>query len=246
MTRGHRPLLKRAILLPALALIALALSGCVYLRLLELKRQFEQFDRHFRLQTDNGLRIVCETPVLLTADVRWIGLKPESTKRIGQAEQWQVRWVKQTAPEVKEAAIFDIVIELTFAGDKLTRVAIPEHYFALMPKAFLVDVLKSLGGGRVDKSGRKIEADVSAATVQAARPSLPDIDKLLGRPTEERIEGKETMVRYVYAPATKESRAGTFDMTLHFDTASGELLRWLGRTPIGKIGFNFAATPARP
>jgi hypothetical protein len=40
-------------------------------------------------------------------------------------------------------------------------------------------------------------------------------------------------------PATKESRAGVFDMQLTFDTKSGELLKWQGITPVGKIGFDF-------
>jgi hypothetical protein len=225
--------------------LAFLLGGCVYLRLLELKRQFEHFDHFFALNLEDGLRISCQTPVLRTSDVRWIGLKPETTRKLGQAEQWQVRWVKQVpmdAPPEKQQ--FDIIIELSFVEDLLTRVAIPERYFAVMPKKFLVSVLKSLAGARVDQAGRKLEAEVSAEEMAAARPNLPGIDKLLGRPSEERVEGPLTIVRYRYVPATKESRAGVFDMTLQFNTATGELLRWNGRTPIGNIGFNFAKPTA--
>src|SRR3954465_7818542 len=110
-----------------------------------------------------------------------------------------------------------------------------------MPKKFLVGVIKSLGQGRISKSEKKIEAAVSAAEIAAARPKLPAIDKLLGRPSDERVEGTTTIVRYRYVPSTKESRAGVFDMHLTFDTASGELLKWQGFTPVGKIGFDFAA-----
>jgi hypothetical protein len=220
--------------------LALLLSGCVYLRLLQLKQQLGKFDDFFAVQTADGLAIVCHKPVVLTDDIRWLGVKPERTRKLGQAEQWHVRWVKQLPPEVKEELEFDIVLELSFAADKLSRIAIPEKYFAVMPKPFLVGVIKSLGGGRVDKTGKRIDAAVSAADIAAARPNLPGIDKLLGKPSEERVEGTTTIVRYRYVPVTKESRAGVFDMQLTFGTKSGELLKWQGITPVGKIGFDFS------
>lgn len=223
----------------ALAALAFALGGCVYLRLLELKKQLGRFDEHFALQTTDGVGIVCHTPVLTTSDVRWIGLRPEQTKSLGQAEQWQVRWVKQLPLGIAEPGQFDIVVDLGFANDRLTRITIPERYFAVLPKDFLVGVIKSLGRGQVNKSQKHVEAAVSAAEVAAARPKLPAIDKLLGRPSEERVEGDTTVLRYRYIPATKESKAGVFDMHLTFNTTSGELLRWQGRTPIGNISFTF-------
>lgn len=231
-----------------LAALTLLLGGCVYLRLLELKQQLGKFDEHFALQTADGLAIVCQTPVLLSSDVRWIGLKPEKTKKLGRAEQWQVRWVKQLPEGVTEKVEFDITLELSFADDKLTRIAIPERYFAIMPKSFLIGVIKSLGKGKINQGDKRIDAAVSAAEIAAARPKLPAIDKLLGVPSEERIEGPNTIVRYRYVPATKESKAGVFDMHLTFDTKSGELLKWQGFTPVGKIGFDFAkpAAPAKP
>src|SRR5688572_891372 len=238
MTDPRRPWTRRWLAF-SVALTALLLGGCVYLRLLELKHQLGKFDQFFGLQTQDGLAIVCHDPVLRTSDVRWIGLLPEHTKTLGRAELWQVRWVKDLPPGVVEKTSFDIVLDLSFANGRLTRVAIPERYFALMPKSFLIGVIKSVAGGRIDKSEKKIEATVSAAEVAAARPSLPAIDKLLGMPSEERVEGTNTIVRYRYVPATKESRAGVFDMHLTFDTKSGELLNWLGLTPVGKIGFDF-------
>jgi hypothetical protein len=232
---------RRRLLAVGLGSVALLLGGCVYLRLLEVKKQLGKFDQFFALQTHDGLGIICHTPVLQMSDIRWIGFYPEKTKRLGLAEQWQVRWVKDLPPGVTEKDAYDIMLELTFGDGKLTRLAIPERYFAVLPKDFVIGVIKSLGRGRIDKSEKKIEAAVSAAEIAAARPRLPSIDKLLGRPSEEREEGPNTMVRYRYVPVTTEARASVFDMTLHFETKSGELLRWHGRTPVGNIGFNFAA-----
>lgn len=230
---------------PLLLAVALLGSGCVYLRLLELKRQIDRFDKFFGLQAADGLAIICHTPVLRTSDIRWLGVKPETIRKVGEAERWQVRMVKQLPAGVTEKIEYDILLEFTFVQDKLTRAAVPEKYFAVMPKSFLVGVIKSLGRGKIDKSGKAIDAVVSAADVAAARPSLPSIDKLLGQPSEEREDGALTIVRYRYTPATKEPRPGVFDMHLTFHTKSGELLKWLGHTPVGRIGFDFGGDRAR-
>lgn len=230
----------RHVIAAALLALGLLLGGCVYLRLLEVKHQFAAFDRNFAVQTADGVRITCLHPVLLSDDVRWIGLVPEKTKSTGRAQLWQVRWVKQLPPGVHDTGEFDIQIELTFVEDKLTRVAIPERYFALMPKAFLLDLLRSLGGAAVDRNQRSIEA-----TLAGARPDLPKIEKLLGRPTARNTRGAQTLMRYRYVPVGPgASQAAVFDMSLYFNTASGALLRWQGRTPVGNIGFNFE--PATP
>ncbi len=241
----HHPFRPSRALALLLVGISLFLSGCVYLRLLELKQQLGRFDLHFSLVTTDGLTLVCHTPVLRTNDLRWIGVKPETVRSLGQAAHWHVRWVKSLPPDVKEANAYDIVIEMSFVADKLTRATVPERYFALMPKSFVTGVIKSVGGGRIDKSQKGIEATVGAAEVAAARPKLPAIDEILGRPTEEKIEGAHTIVRYRYIPVTPEPEPGVFDMRLTFDTKSGELLKWQGVTPVGRIGFDFSADRKR-
>jgi hypothetical protein len=241
MTRGEAGVRSRRLVALGVAALALLSSGCVYLRLLELKKQIDRFDQFFGLVANDGLTIICHEPVLRTNDVRWIGLRPETVKSLGRAQHWQVRWIKQLPPGVEEKTQYDIMLELSFGNDRLTRVKVPERYFSVIPKDFLLGVIRSLGHGRIDKSEKKIDATVSAAEIAAARPDLPSMDKLLGQPTNEWKEGQTTIVRYRYIPSTKESRAGVFDMQLTFETKSGELLKWEGTTPVGKIGFDFAA-----
>lgn len=227
--------------LPALALAAacLLLGGCVYLRLLELRLQLNHFDRNFALRSDQGLTIICHQPVMRTGDVRWFGVVPESIQRLGHAEQWVVRWVKQLPPGVSEKIEYDIALELGFADDRLNRVAIAEKYFAVMPKAFLVGVIRSFGRGEINQSGKSVATSVSAPDVAAARPKLAALDTLLGVPSERRMENGRVVLRYRYVPASKESKAGEFDMILQFDPATGELRHWQAVTPRGKLGVAF-------
>ena len=230
----------RRLLALGVAALALLLGGCVYLRLLELKFQLDKFDQNFALRTADGLTIICQKPVMRTGDVRWFGVMPETIRRLGRAEEWQVRWVKQLSPGTVEDQVYDIVLDLAFADDKLTRVGIAEKYFAVMPKAFLVGVIKSFGRGKIDQSGKKIESSLSAAEMASSRPKLTAVDALLGAPTERKTEENLTTLRYRYVPATKESRAGVFDMILQFDSKSGELATWQAVTRVGKLGFNIA------
>lgn len=215
------------------------LSGCVFVRLLELKHQLGDFDRNFSVATDDGVRIICRHPVLLTDDVRWLGLTPESERAIGHAVAWDVRLVKQLPPSIHEAGAFDIVVRLYFADDKLTRVAIPERYFTLMPKKFLLDLLRSLGGSRVDRQKRSVEAQLAGH-----RPDLPAIQSLLGRPTSETTTGGETISHYRYAPIGRSGvvHAAVLEMTVYFDKITGDMVRWQGHTPVGTVGFNFQPT----
>jgi hypothetical protein len=236
---GFRRGSTRAWIALGMACSGLLLGGCVYLRLLELKNQLANFERHFNLQTDDGLRILCRNPVLGQNDVRWLGLKPASMRKLGVAEQWHVRWEKELPPGVKDDTDFYIGLDLMFAEGRLTGISVPESYFQLIPKSFVLGVIQSMGGADVDKTRRKVEARVASQAVAMARPELPDIYKVLGIATEEREEGPITVQRYRYRLVTTESQPGTFEMTLRFHTASGHLLHWHGRMPRGNIAFSF-------
>lgn len=235
--------IRRLVLACGLAASALLLGGCVYLRLLELKWQLDKFDRNFAVSTTDGLSIVFHHPVMRTGDVRWFGAKPERIDKLGQAEHWHLRLVKELPPGVTEPVKYDILLELSFADDRLTRVSVPEAYFAGIPKKFVLGVIRSLGRGQISQGEKKIETTVGADEAAASRPRLATIDRLLGIPSEVRIEGPNTVRRYRFVPATKEPDPAAYDFTMTFDTATGDLRRWHSRTPVGGIGFKFDPPP---
>jgi hypothetical protein len=239
---------RRLRLLAAVALggAALALSGCVYLRLLAMKRQLADFDRHFTLQQADGLRLLCRDPVLLTADFRWLGVTPETVKKLGHAELWRVRWVKELPVGVRDPAPLDLEIELMFADDKFTQVFLPERYFVFVPKAFFVGLLRGLGSANVDRAKR--EAEVSFTTAErerlAQRVLATSLAMLLGKPSEQRVDGSHTVLRYRYNAMPVGAKTGLIDMEFTFDSATGQLQRLHGRSPVGNLSFNFEPPPA--
>lgn len=242
---GPRRTPRRRLLALGLAALTLLLGGCVYLRLLELKLQLNRFEQYFAVRTDDGLAILCHHPVVRSGDIRWFGVEPETVQRLGHAERWQVRLVKQLPAGVSERQSHDLLLEFGFADDRLNRVGIPERYFTVMPKAFLLGVLRSFGRGDVNQSTQAVEASVTARDVASARPRMGALDSLLGVPTERRQEGDRLVLRYHYRPASPAPKVGEFDMLLHFDPPSGELLKWQAVTPRGRFGVDFAARKAK-
>jgi hypothetical protein len=224
-----------------LLVVGLLLSGCVYLRLLEFKRQLGDFDRHFTLSTDDGLRLICQHPIVLSEDFRWLGFTPESVKALGQAEQWRIRWTKQLPPGVADSAGHDIEMELMFAEGRFTRLHIPERFFAFVPKPFFTGLLRSLGQANVDRSRRL--ADVSFTPAERSRLTASvtpaALAALLGRPSEQTVAGDRSTLRYRYTPVPPESKNGIVDMFFTFEAATGQLLRLHGRSPVGQVSFNF-------
>jgi hypothetical protein len=237
--------------LSALCLVfaAFCLSGCVYLRLLSLKRQLGEFDRNFRLQTADGLRLVCFNPVLLTADLRWLGVTPERTEKSGRDERWWVHWVKQTSTKEAgpEAAAHDIELEIDFTENKFSGFFVAERYFAFIPKTFFIGLLRGLGGASVDQDKRAVTANIALGPNSSAkRPTVSSLLALLGTPTEQKSPNPgTTQLRYRYLPPSPGTNNGDFDLLFTFDTSTGLLLRLEGHSPVGRMLLNFPA-PAAP
>lgn len=245
MIHSPRASATRRLLALGLAAVALLLGGCVYLRLLEVKRQLGDFDRFFTLDTSDGVRLGCLTPVLLTGDFRWLGITPETVTKLGQSEQWKVRWVKQVPPGSTETIVRDVGIELIFTADKLTRLHIGESYFALIPKPFFVGLLRGLGTADIDRGKRDAAVNLpGAADLEVARVSMSTLASLLGEPSERTEAGARTILRYRYVPTPPGARNGIFDLSFSFDTATGQLVFLQGRSPVGQMSFNFAS-PAK-
>jgi hypothetical protein len=235
------------------AAVALLLSGCVYLRLLQLKHQLADFDRYFRLRTTEGLRLDCLKPVLLASDIQWLGFAPATVRKVGRAEQWHLRWVKALPPGVTEEGHFEIAFDLMFIDGKLSGLSIGEHYFKLLPKELVVAGLQSLGHANVDEKSRSVKSAVAVSLQQAGStwPTRHSVFQLLGTPTEEHVDEKRIVLRYRCPSADPEHRGKEFDLRLTFDGRTEMLIKTEGRLPVGNVNFDFdppvppAATSAR-
>jgi hypothetical protein len=219
---------------------AVFLSGCVYLRLLELKKQFARFDTFFKADTSDGVRIECLKPLLLASDVRWLGIFPETiTPGAGKTENWTVRWVKEAPPGLPETTVHDVELYARFTGERLSHVSIPERYFEFFSKELFVNLLRSTGGARIDRGSRS--ADVENMPLPTAPeikfPTRESIDGMLGRPTEQATRDGLDIFRYRYHTVTTEEDAEPIEVTFSFESGSGRLQKLRAKLPTGTINF---------
>lgn len=239
MTGPRRPRWRRAIVAGVAACLATLLSGCVYLRLLQLKNQFGRFDENFQLTTDSGLQLRFLHPILLSSDLRWLGFEPASVRQLGTAEHWHLRWVKQPAADASADGAFEIAFDLSFTGDRLSGLTLAEKYFSLLPKDIVVAAIKSLGGAAVDEKKRSVQASVASPAGSAVFPTRPMADAMLGRPTEESVENGRIVARYRCVSADPSGKGKPLDLKLVFDPETGLLRQAAGRLPVGNVDLNF-------
>jgi hypothetical protein len=235
----------------ALLLLALALatSGCVYLRLLQLKNQLADFEKNFRVTTTTGVTVECLKPLLQPGDVRWLGVEPEEVfPRGNENESWKVRWLKEAPPNANETLLYDVELAADFSDEKLARVTIPERYFAFFPKELFVNLLRSTGAAKIDRKAR--EAEVTQSTPAGAPPpqlpNLRSIAEMLGAPTSRTAAAGKTTCVYRYKPVTTVPKAKSIEVTFVFDEISGDLQTLTARLPTGTIHFNVAPKAEKP
>jgi hypothetical protein len=236
-----RPTPSRFIPVVLLSLAALFAGGCVYLRLLQLKGQLADFDKHFALKTEKGLEIHCLDPVLLGEDLRWLGAEPEKIQKSSNVETWHIRWVKDAPPGAVEAQIHDVDLYADLRDHQVVGLRIPEHYFEVFPKNLLINLLRSTGKAHIDKQTHQAQIDTTAAEAAAGitTPDLPSVEQLLGRPTEIRSDPNSLRYKYRYRAQTPNGPGKVIEVVFVFDTKSKLLRHLVGKLPKGTLNFDF-------
>jgi hypothetical protein len=238
---------RRSIFLAGLAAVALVLSGCVYLRLLQLKLQLRDFEKNFAVATQEGLALTFNHPVLFDEDVEtffhWV---PDSRQRIGSAEKWHFAWVKHAAEPERGESSAEIAFDLYFNDHKLVKVVAPERFFAAtMPKSLALAALRSLGHANVDQKKRTADSTIGSAELQSAAAdrflSEDGLLEALGKPTS--IVTREGAVewRYEFAPISSRQRfgdSGVVEVTFTLDAVTRKVRLMRGRTVFGSIVFD--------
>lgn len=195
--RSHRRVAWVALLGALLSLM----SACVYLRLLEVKKQLQNFDENFAVGGRSELVIEFKNPVLRTKDARFlIGADPLSQKTGEELfyhfEFELVRSSTASAPPPMNR----LGLDLAFRQGKLTKIIVPETFMFLFPRNVVVDTLKQAKDAEVfelKKLARgKIHLD---REVEAQLPSYAKTLLLLGEPLLRASEGDLHVLTYRYS-----------------------------------------------
>ncbi|GEM_PF-684737 len=197
-----------------LGLISLLISitGCVYLHLLEVRRQLSNFEDNFEIKDQNELTLVFLKPVLLTEDIIWLTeLGPTSEEGTEQGKLWKYTFEKQYSGPKDEKGDFDIPIIMLFQkDDKLREIRFPERFLKFVSKPLLIRMFKSMGYSQISKLRRSATSKFQGTPMEIPRKQF--ILDVLGKPSD--IENSDHTSRFVYRYNLKKGKPSDKDFKI--------------------------------
>ena len=221
---------------PLLAL-CLLLGGCVYLRLLQLKYQLADFDRYFAVNETDGLAFTLKKPVLLTDDMAFFEVAPESIDKLGAAQLWHLRWIKDYAAPDEKAADYEVTADFTFVDGKLARVHLPERIFSFVPKSLILQTLRSLGHASINKLKQSAHATLDLTPLTRA-----DLLRFLGAPLDTHRDSHRILLHYRYTGVSTLQTPGKIDFIFTIDAGTQTVVHLDGKLFKGTMQFDLPAT----
>ena len=244
----------RRFLLPFLVpALALGLSGCIYLRLLEVKYHLDTFDGYVAIKNHAGLSLIFLKPVLLKEDLLFLAKRyPTQAEESLDETRWQYLFLKQLPGGEKEDGAFDVPVDLLFQNNRLSTVTFPERFFENLPEPFIMAGLKALGRSEINVKARSAHSAVRSQDVLEPLniPRKQDVLRLLGRPSKEEREKTLLVLTYRYRlkPGKEDEKKGpAYGWTkLTFGAGSEDLLKAEARFAMVRLSMDFSAQATDP
>lgn len=236
---------RRSVLLALL--VAAGLSGCVWLRLLELKNQLADFDRHIRVEVaDRHFILNLLHPVLLSEDFTALAkLHPSRVASLPQGYRWFLDFRAEGQPG-KPRPEHTLVFAMTFTRDnRLAAFDFSPLFLEMAPAAFLEASIRSLGLGKVDRDKQQLRVDPEDLPRLAAKlPNRKTILAVLGAPAEEFAADGLKVLLYRYRAEAAPVEPGyekrrLAEAKLYFDPARDELVRLAGKFAGLKLAIDY-------
>ena len=182
----------------ALAAAVLLLGGCVWLRLLDLKDQFAEFDRYIEVPDAPGIELRFAKPVLLGEDLdTLIKAKPTAIAHAGDLAVRTYAFSHEPSPLGPDPETAERVLVLT-AGvreGKVAFVGLPDEIFRVLPRELVLRAMRSVGKAQVDRGTRSATATVDLVGTTAALPTRSGLIALFGLPNQvKEIDGRERVL----------------------------------------------------
>ena len=198
---------KRVFVFLTLLLFIFSLSSCVFVRMVKVKNQLNDFEINFDLNDERGLTLVFLNPVLLTDDVIWL-MKggPVSVEVIDGGELWTYVFQKQHTVSQSEGDTYDIPILMVIEDGKLAEVAFPKRFLKNLSIPLLKKMLTSMGNADVSKLRRSANSKYTGKD-PAEIPTSDNVMETLGAPYEIEQLGENSKLSYLYYLEDSEGNA---------------------------------------
>lgn len=237
--------------------VALLLAGCVWLRLLEVKNQLDDFDDHFKVAVTDHLVLEFLHPVLYAGDFRELTrMEPTRIEPTPKGSRWHVLFEKIDMTGKPDPGHHDLEFVLSFnAKSQLEAWDFPPPFLAAAPAQFLEASLRSLGKGEIFQNQRQLKVDPKdLPKITAELPNQARVKAGLGQPTLEldHEDGRLWVYRYRVNTPHIEDEEGNRGIALArfwFDPASKTLLKFSGKFIGLKLSIDYrkfmSAAPAK-
>jgi hypothetical protein len=201
-------------------------SGCVYLRLLQLRKQLTDFDANFTLSYSPGAILEAAKPVLKPNDLHWLtGLDSVETESRSGKEIRTYRFLKIDPPEGDLPRHREVWMKAGYLNGRLHTVEFPETFNEILDHEMLRRAFHGAEKGEVD------EADKATGWALHKDLVIPDrakINRLLGLPSSV-IAGpaKDELVYRFHCPPIPDTEPGNPDLWFRFihDRNGGKMIR---------------------
>ncbi len=183
---------QRLALMLGFASALLCLGGCIWLRLLDMKSQMEDFDRWFSVPEGLPYTLIAKKPVLEPADPEFIFGGPPTLVEPATADRderriW--RWVKVAMPGDPPAAGEPLDMAATVKDGKVNAFIVPLRFSGLVPRAPMLELMRAFGKAKVDRATRSAKSDVQVAGWDV--PDRPALNAWFGNANQETILGAD-------------------------------------------------------
>jgi hypothetical protein len=223
-----------------------SLSGCVWLRLLDMKSQFAKFDENFRIESGEHFVVHFLHPVLYLDDFSDLSkMEPTRVERTASGKR-SLQIYRKLDAHGKPQPGTDIVFTLDFdKDDKLTQWDFSPVFMAMAPAPFFEASLRSLGKGKVDENKRQLQVSpADLPKVTAPPPKRAAIVNLLGQPHEQRKDKDGPILVYRFemeTPRVEEGYADRKNTNIQFliDPKTDDVMKMSGKFAGLKISINF-------
>lgn len=231
----------RGIIYFGFVIVIISISGCVYLHLLEVRRQLSNFENYFEIRDQNEFTLVFLKPALLTEDIIWLTeLGPTSEEETGRGKLWKYVFEKQHSGSEDEKGEFDITIIMLFQrDDKLREIGFPERFLEFASKPLLIRMFKSMGYSQISKLRRSATSKFEGGSMEIPRKQF--ILKVLGEPFS--LENSEQTSKFVYKYYLKKGKSVNRDfkvlINFIFQKGDDKLLKVEGNLGDMKLFMDF-------
>ena len=222
-----------------LSMSCLMLTGCVYLRLLELKNQFGDFKENVELNYDQATKFILKNPILLSKDMRWLMKQEPTSRHVENGVQKWIYWlVKQHPPGTQEEGDFDVRLGMVFKEELLHEMWFPLRYQEFMSEEVLWSTFADVKHGNDNE--KKMSTKWTWYTGAPDFPTMGEYVRILGSPYT-RSEDESTITLTYYYDLKIRSKAlkpGKHDHTLIFTFDKETSKMMAAKVTLGRLRFD--------